>query len=377
MRPFIQFLYPTLFALTAIAAGAQATATAPLLHQPQYAQNFTITQYPTHKLLSISGVLSHSKQPLHYVLVPKGSALPEIPAGAILVRTPVERVVILETVYIGYLQAIDKLSAIVGAGTVDFISNPEVRERIRSKAIQSVQVGQELDIERLLLLQPDLILTSISGDPNFDIPSKILRSDLPVVLTAGYMEAHPLARAEWIKFIAAFFDADAVADSTFQETADRYQALRRTTIDRVSRPTVFCGATYSGAWYVPGGESYMARAINDAGGEYLWADHPQQGAIPLDTERVFLKAAHADIWLDPSHYRSLDELFAANSRFRKFRAAQQGSVYNNTKQVGLKGGNAIWERGIVHPDQVLEDLIQIFHPENNSPRDFNFYQRLK
>ena len=376
MRPLVQLLYPSLLALAAITASPMVLHAAQPAPNPQYAKNFSIQEYPTHKLLSISGLPSQSKQPWQFALVPKGHAVPEIPLGAKLIRTPVERVVVMETVYIGYLEAINQLPTIVGAGTVDFISNPEVRQRIRNNEIQSVQVGQELDIERLLLLQPDLILTSISGDPTFDIPAKILRSDLPVVLTAGYMEAHPLARAEWIKFIAAFFDADAEAHATFQTTANRYEALRQTAINSATRPTVFCGAPYSGAWYVPGGESYMAQAIKDAGGDYLWADHPQQGAIPLDTERVFFKAALADIWLDPSHYRSLDELFAADNRFRKFRAAQNGSVYNNTKQVGTKGGNAIWERGIVHPDKVLEDLIQIFHPASNSPQNFSFYENL-
>jgi iron complex transport system substrate-binding protein len=126
-----------------------------------------------------------------------------------------------------------------------------------------------------------------------------------------------------------------------------------------------------------GGESYTAQAIRDAGGDYLWADVPGSGAIPLDTERVFLKAAHADIWINPSFYRSLRELYGADQRFQKFRAGQTGHVFNNTKQRTASGGNSIWERGIVHPDDVLADLIKVFHPERMPDWEFIYYEQLK
>ncbi len=344
----------------------------------QYAENFEITEYPTHRILTIHNTHTQATRPIQYALVPRGQELPqELPQGCRIVRTPVQRVVVMETVYIGYLEALDQLETIVGAGTVNFISNQTVKARVESGQIQSVQVGQGLNIERMLLLQPDLILASISGDPAFDVPAKLSRSGLPVVLTAGYMEAHPLARAEWLKYIAAFFEADATADKRFDATAQRYEALKASVETDATKPTVFAGAPYSGAWYVAGGESYMACAIRDAGGDYLWSDTPQKGALALDTERVFLKAANADIWLDPSHYRSLNDLFAADTRFRKFKPAQTESVFNNTKRVGSNGGNAIWEEGIVHPDQVLADLIKIFHPDSLPQYEFVFYEQLK
>jgi iron complex transport system substrate-binding protein len=344
---------------------------------PSYAQNFEITEFPNYRIISIRNTHQNAKELIRYALIPKGNAVPELPKGTTIIRTPVERVVVMETVYIGYLEALNKLKTIVGAGTVEFISNAAVQTRVDTGEIRSVQIGQGINIEQMLLLQPDLILTSISGDPTFDIPAKLSRSGLPVVLTAGYMEAHPLARAEWIKFIAAFFDAETEAEQLFNDIAQRYESLRNRIPSEQEKPTVFCGAPYSGAWHVAGGESYMGRAIRDAGGDYLWSDTPQQGAIPLDTERVFLKAARAEIWLNPSYYRSTAELLAADPRFAKFAAARRGFVFNNTKQVGANGGNAIWEQGIVHPDQVLADLIKIMHPELMEDWDFVFYEQLR
>ncbi|MEN8726255.1 MAG: ABC transporter substrate-binding protein [Lentimonas sp.] len=343
----------------------------------RYAENFAIQEFDTHRILTIRNTHAATDKTLQYALVSKSAPLPELDNKISVIRTPIERVVAMETVYIGYLNALDALDTIVGAGTTDYISNAAVKARIESKAIHSVQVGQGLDIERMLLLQPEVIFTSISGDPAFDVPAKLTRSGLPVVLTAGYMESHPLARAEWIKYIAAFFEADELADARFTEIEANYTALQAKVADASSKPTVFCGAPYSGSWHVAGGESYTARAIRDAGGDYLWSDVPQSGALALDTERVFLKAANADIWINPSFFRSMAELLTAETRFNKFKAAQTGAVFNNTKQVGTNGGNAIWEQGIVHPDKVLADMIAIFHPDLMQDHDFVFYQQLK
>tara|TARA_B110000208_G_scaffold1334_1_gene1764 strand:- start:612 stop:1745 length:1134 start_codon:yes stop_codon:yes gene_type:complete len=371
--------YIALLALSLVAY-LRASATplaATITSVPHYAKNFEISQFPTHRIATIRNVQRGSRATHQYALVPKGAPLPELPAGIAVIRTPVTRVVVMETVYIGYLDALNQLDAIIGAATSDYISNVAIRARVADGSIHKVQIGAALNIERMLLLQPDLILTSISGDPAFDIPAKLARSGLPVVLTAGYMEQHPLARAEWIKFIAAFFDAGDLAEQSFEPIATRYKSLHATVAEIEQRPTVFCGAPYSGAWHMAGGESYTAQTIRDAGGDYLWADVPGSGAIPLDTERVFLKAAHADIWINPSFYRSLKELYAADQRFQKFRAGQTGHVFNNTKQRTASGGNSIWERGIVHPDDVLADLIKVFHPELMPDWEFIYYEQLK
>ena len=381
------YKYLALLALS-VATGLISHAEPPTTgttHTPRYAKNFEITHFPTHRIATIRNVQRGSTATHHYALVPKGAPRPTLPAGITVIRTPVERVVVMETVYIGYLEALGKLDAIAGAATADYISNATVRAGIEDGSIKKVQIGAALNIERMLLLQPDLILTSVSGDPTFDVPAKLARSGLPVVLSAGYMEQHPLARSEWIKFMAAFFDADSEADHIFDDIATRYESLRAKSASATTRPTVFCGAPYSGAWHMAGGESYTAQAIRDAGGDYLWADVLGSGAIPLDTERVYLKAAHADIWINPSFYRSLAELYGADARFQKFDAAQSGQVFNNTKQRTATGGNSIWESGelpslcddIVVPDDVLADLIQVFHPELMPDREFIYYEQLK
>lgn len=341
-----------------------------------YAKNFEITVYPTHQILTVHNGGDDSSLSYQYALVPRGTPIPELPKECPIFRTPVERIVVLETIYVGFLDALDQLETITGAATTDYISNPTIRRRLEEGAIQKLQVTGKLNPERLLLLEPDLIFTSVPSEPTMNIPAQLARAGLPTVITAEYKEHHPLARAEWIKFIAAFFEATEEADKIFNATADRYKALLQKVHAIQERPTVFCGAPYSGVWHVAGGDSYIAQIIRDAGGDYLWSDVTGDHAIPLDIERVFLKAANADIWLNPSFYRNAQALFAADPRFRKFRAAQTGRIYNNTRQQTTQTGNPVWETGIVNPDEALADLIKIFHPDRMPDWEFVYYETL-
>ena len=342
-----------------------------------YAKNVQVESFDTHRIITIQNINRHSTDAYQYALVPKGDPLPNIPNDAILVRTPVTRAIIMTTVFVGYLDALDALDSIIGIATPEFVNNPEVRAHLEADKLKTVQTGPALDIEDLLLLKPELILTSSSGNASFDVHPQLTRAGLPVVLSAGYMEAHPLARSEWIKFVAEFYDKRAEADAIFSKIEERYNAQVAQSQMMTERPTVFSGAPYSGSWFVPGGQSYMARAIADAGGDYLWSETHNKGGIPLDFERVFLKASQADIWINTSSYRDLSSLFSSDKRFRLFEAAKTGAVFNNNRQLNDYGGNNIWERGIVYPDEVLSDLIKIFHPELRRDVPFFFYKQLQ
>ncbi len=47
-----------------------------------------------------------------------------------------------------------------------------------------------------------------------------------MVINAEYLEKHPLGRAEWIKFVALFFDREKEADSIFNVIENDYLTQR-------------------------------------------------------------------------------------------------------------------------------------------------------
>lgn len=343
----------------------------------RYAENFAIERLDTHRLITVRNTwIGAGDQEQVYALVPKGADLPDVPPGAVIVRTPVERLVIMETVFLGPIQDLQLHDSLVGVAYLEFVSDPVVRRGAAEGRIKRVQAGSAVDVESLMLLRPDLILTSTTGNPTYDIHPQMRRAGLPVVITADYMENHPLARTEWIKFVAEFFGKQAAAKGVFDNVAERYNELAALAEAEADRPLVMSNAPYGGVWHVPGGLSYTARCIEDAGGEYVWSELDSRGGVALDYEVILRQAASADIWLHPSHYDSMEQLLGADPRFVAFKSVRSGNVYNNSLRVNEHGGNDIFERGFSHPEEVLADLVKIFHPELLPDHQFVFYEKL-
>ncbi len=342
----------------------------------RYAENFVIEEEGSHQLLTIHNPLVGSGAEQRFALVSGEDSPPDLPAGWTVLRVPLQRMLALETVPLGYLHALHSLDALAGVGSARYITNPQVKAALEEGSIQAVPSGPGLDAETILLLQPDLLFTSASNDPASDLPEALLRNGPPVFATTGYLEPHPLGRAEWLRVFAALLGKTDEANQIFNAVANRYEELATSINSLDDRPKVFCQAPFAGVWHVPGGGSHTAQLIADAGGDYLWADNSQQAGIPLDLERVYLRAAEADVWLHPGVHRSLKALLAADPRLHRFRAVQTKQVYNNTRKANPKGGNPIHEEALVRPDILLADLIHILHPDCLPEQKPVYYERL-
>ncbi len=342
-----------------------------------YAKNFSVEYFETHKIVTVRNMWRGSANlSFTYALVPRTAALPDLPTGMRIIRTPVQKMSILETVYLGHIKSLDLYDELVGLANVSFAHDVVALEQVKNGYTKKIQEGSSLNIETLLMLKSDLVLTSAMGNPQFDVHPQLERAKQPVVITAGYMEEHPLGRSEWLKFTAVFFDKEEEASRIFDKIAKRYNELSHMVSSAGERPTVLANAPYGGTWHVPGGRSYTARAIEDAGGDYLFSDDSSSGGLPKDFESVYHRAAEVDFWLHPGVHRDLDGLRSQDGRFARFRAFDVGNVYNNTLRSNGFGGNDIWERGVLHPELVLEDLIAIFHPDLIPNHSFHFYEKL-
>jgi iron complex transport system substrate-binding protein len=202
------------------------------------------------------------------------------------------------------------------------------------------------------------------------------RTGVPVLLNADFLETSPLGRAEWVKFTAALLNREREGDSIFQQIVHRYDSLKGLAGGVQERPQVFSGIVYGDVWYMPGGKSWAAQFLADAGADYLWRETESAGSLPLPFEGVYARAHQAPFWINVADTRSLAALAAADNRYRRFRAWQQGQVYTYTNKTNPGGGLEYLELGYARPDLVLADLIKILHPELLPDCSLYFYQRL-
>ncbi len=324
---------------------------------------------------------------LTYALVPRGTPVPAPPPGATqyaaVITTPVRRVVSLATTNIPHLRDLGALSTLVAVDTGDYVYDSQVLERIASGQIRQVSSGGAIDLERVIALQPDVVLITAFG-PDDSVMSRLRQAGIPTMVIADWREADPLGRAEWLRLFGALLDRNDQAQQLLQDRAQRYLTLR----DRIARevaaaggrrPTVMANGPWQGQWPVPAGESYMARLFADAGGRYLWEDTTGSGSLFLDMEVVLARAAQADFWINLNFdWFTLEDVRRADGRLTAFAPFRNGSMYHHIRRVRPSGANDFWESGLSRPDVILQDLAWILHgPGVAGTSQPTYYSRIR
>nr|PZN55750.1 MAG: vitamin B12-transporter protein BtuF [Bacteroidota bacterium] len=353
-------------------AYAQDTSTIPL----RYAEGFTITKIGDATQVTVRYPYQGATSGHTYLLVKDEDNVPDVPAGTAVIKIPIKSIVCTSTTHIPMLDYLGETNKLTGFPTLDYVSSPAMRARIDSGKVQELGVDKSINLEILAALRPDLVMGySLTGD--YGQFRKMEELGIPVVLNAEYLEKHPLGRAEWIKFVALFFDKLEKADSIFSSIEKAYNETRMLAAQVKERPTVLSGIVYGDAWFLPGGKNYAARLFEDAGCQYLWADDSSNGFMQLSFESVYAKAHAADLWIGVASFTSLEEMQKADKRYAGFNAFKRGEVYTYNARLGLKGGNEYLELGYLRPDIILKDLVKIAHPRILPDYRLYFHKKLE
>jgi len=171
-----------------------------------------------------------------------------------------------------------------------------------------------------------------------------------------------------------FYGKEKMADSLFNSIEKEYNRLKEITDNQV-RPIVFSGECISGVWYGVGGQSYLAHFFQDAGAEYVWKDNTETGALRLDFETVYSRAANAKYWRILNSFNgefSYDALIQKDERYNDFSAFKNKKiVYCNMRD------KPFYENSPVEPEVVLADYIKVFHPDLLPDYKPKYYSLLK
>ncbi len=342
----------------------------------EYAKGFTIQNHKTYKEIKVTSPWPDAKQEFTYILYPKGTQKPIKSNTAIFIEVPIERVVVTSTTDIPMLEYLNQEEKLVGFPHTDYISSEKTRKLIDSGAVKELGREYNLNTEIVLELGPELIIGfSATGDTK--AYNLIQKTGIPVVMNGSWMEEHPLGRAEWIKFVAAFFGKEKKAEDVFQEIKKNYNEATTLAQHTTTGPTVLSGNMFKDVWHVPGGNSFIAKFLKDANTNYLWQDNKETGSIALSFESVLEKAKTADLWIGSGNSESLEALKEKNHQYILFDAFKNKTVYSSTLKMGVKGGLIYYELGPMRPDLILKDIIHIAHPQLLTDHELYFFEKLK
>lgn len=298
-----------------------------------------------------------------------------VPADGDKVQVPLKNIMLNSATHIGFLDLLGELDEVSGVCNGDFIYNPQIVGAIRQGSVQDIGDSFNLDIERLLMLRPQAVVTTAynADDEN----SKRLRqSGLPIFYNVEWQEKTLLGRAEWIKFFGVLFDKESAADSIFAAIAHRYDEVKATAAGQTARASVLSGQDFRGGWSMPGGKSFNANLFRDAGADYFYAGDNTSGSISSTIEEALIHFRDADVWVG-AQADTREELAAVDNKYKLFKAYRNGNVYNTNKRVNAGGGNDYWEMGVARPDLILSDMVAILYPSLLPGYELTYMRKLQ
>ena len=318
-----------------------------------------------------------------------------------------QKVVALSSAQIGYMLRLGLENRIVGVGEGKYIADSALYARVAAGQVAEVGSGSTISLEKLVALQPDLVMSFATGGGHDDY-ERIEALKLPLMLTSEWQEDSPLAKAEWIKLYGMMFGVEALADSVFEQSKREYLQARKeipgqarddkeerarddkeesarndegkqAQDDNRACPRVLVGMSYGGVWYAPGGNSFTARLIKDAGGCYLWAADTSR-ELQFTLEEIMKIADSADVWVNPGMFGSPDELLAAEPRIKYIKAFKEKRVCQNDGRKGPGGGNDFYESAVAYPAEMLQNLQECIQTATNGAdsarKGFDWYHNI-
>ncbi|AXB55148.1 ABC transporter substrate-binding protein [Flavobacterium fluviale] len=341
----------------------------------EYATGLSIVKYEDYSVVTVSNPWPNANKDFKYILKEKDAKVPDSLQTYTTVQVPLSSVVVTSTTNIPFLEMLEVENKLVGFPHTDYISSEKTRALIDKGSVKNVGQNEKLNIEQLIELSPDLIVT-FGVDNNNPMLDNLKKSGLKVLIQGDWMEQSPLGKAEWIKLYGALFGKEEQAKELFDKIVQSYNQAKKLVADKPATSKVLYGSMYEDVWYVAKGNSWVAQFMSDAKSNYLWADLKGTGSEGLSFEKVLDKAKTANIWIASGSFKSLDELQKANPHYGEFDAFKNKSVYNFEGKLGATGGTVYYELAPSRPDLVLKDYIKIFHPDLLASYEFTFASKL-
>ncbi len=345
--------------------------------QNEFAQGFSIETFIDYKKISVFDPWQNAEsEKFEYYLIKNEQKTPDFFTNEQVIKIPVEKIICLSTTHLGYIEKLDKRGTIVGISETKFVYDSIIQSYIEKGTIQEVGYEQSMNVEKIISLKPDVVFAYDINGGQYNMYTQLENFGIPVVFVGEYLENEPLGKAEWIKFFAAFFSEDSLGNQYFEEIKQEYINLQKSVKNnKQDKPGVLVNTPFQGIWYLPGGNSYFSKIIDDAGGNYLWKNNKSNESFSISLEDIYTLNDSIDILLNPGMYNSISDITKSDTRLKNLYCIVNQKVYNNNKRINKYGGNDFWESGTVNPHLILKDLIIIFDEKQNG--ELYYYQKIQ
>ena len=288
---------------------------------------------------------------LSYLVVPEGAAVPSgVPAEITVIQQPLDHIYLAATSAMDLFRALEAIDKVTLSGVeADGWYIPEAKEAMEQGRMEYAGKYRAPDYELLLSRSCDLAIESTMIYHTPEVKEQLEDFGVPVLVERSSYENHPLGRMEWIK-------------------------LYGLQTENTGKTVAFFYITSNGAANVRKSGDYLAKAIELAGGTYLFQDLPgednAQATTNLQMEAFYAKAKQADVLIYSStidgELQTMEELLEKSPVLSDCKAVKEGAVWctgKNLFQESLGLGDLMVDiHKILTEDQVAQDELTYLHP---------------
>lgn len=308
-----------------------------------------------------------------YLLVPEGKEVPSgVPEEVTVIRQPLENIYLAATSAMDLFRGLDAIDKVTLSGLeADGWYIQEAKDAM--EAGQMVYAGKYRapDYELILSKHCDLAIESTMIYHNPEVKEQLQNFGVPVFVERSSYESHPLGRMEWIKVYGLLLGCPDEATAYFDQLMKDLEPVFQT--EPTGKTVAYFYLTANGAANVRKSGDYLAKAIELAGGSYVFQDlageDNAQATTNLQMEAFYTQAKDADIFIYSGtiegELESLDQLLQKSPLLADCKAVQEGKVWctgKNFFQESLGLGDFMADLNkILTQDQVpAEDLTYLY-----------------
>jgi iron complex transport system substrate-binding protein len=343
------------------ASGAQFRETV----SPDYSLLWDVEYDNTYK------TLTNAQSNQNFVLYQCGIDPPannDVPAGATFISVPITMAATTSTTYIPLIEMIGERRALKAYGSsFDYVSSPCLRKMFREGDVVSAYDPETFS-------RDDQMIQDLGVEVTFaDEFSKDAYASYVMTDTAEVAPNAVLKTAEYVEVVGLFFNREKEATEIIERMISNYLCTRDAVAEALgTRPPVkVMWSSYNaaaGGWSVPSADAWYAELIEAAGGELLLpTDAPavtdEFGYKYLSTDQAVALARTGndkEVWISPGPWDPRAAPYDA-APLATVPAVVGGRVFDNQ---GPNGANDWFERRVVEPDTLLQDIAAALHPNS-------------
>jgi len=330
-----------------------------------YAQQFAVDYAGDFTRIVIDGAV--------YLLVPENTEPPAgLPEDVTVLRQPLKNIYMQATAAMDSFCQLDALDAVAFSGTqADGWYIPEARTAMEDGRIAYAGKYSAPDYELLISQGCGLALESTMIFHTPEVKEQLERFGIPVLVERSSYESHPLGRMEWIKLYGVLTGRQAEAEEFFQQQMERLAPVLEQ--ENTGKTVAFFYITSNGSASVRKSGDYIAKAIDLAGGVYIFHDLTGEenalSTMNMQMEAFYEGAKDADVLIYNSaidaDLSTIAELVSKSAPLADFKAVRNGDVWCTGKsmfQEALGVGDMILDiHAILTEENPAEDALRYLH----------------